>query len=280
MAKPIAKQIVIFNLHFPMIKSTYIISKMDCPSEERLIRMKLDGISAIHDLQFNITERTLIIVHSENNEIERKLKSLDLGSELKEQSVIDWQSAKNKNDVQSKLLWAVLVINFGFFLIEIVAGLFSGSMGLVADSLDMLADAFVYGLSLWAVGSTITRKKKVARLSGYFQLSLAFLGIFEVIRRFIGFEEMPDYRIMIGVSILALIANAICLYLLQKSKSNEAHMKASMIFTSNDVIINAGIILAGFLVLFTQSKYPDLIVGAIVFFIVIRGSVRILKLGK
>jgi Co/Zn/Cd efflux system component len=263
-----------------MIKSTYIISKMDCPSEERLIRMKLDGISAIHDLQFNITERTLIIVHSENNEIESKLKSLDLGSELKVQSVIDWQSAKNKNDVQSKLLWVVLVINFGFFLIEIVAGLFSGSMGLVADSLDMLADAFVYGLSLWAVGSTITRKKKVARLSGYFQLSLAFLGIFEVIRRFIGFEEMPDYRIMIGVSILALIANAICLYLLQKSKSNEAHMKASMIFTSNDVIINSGVILAGVLVLLTQSKYPDLIVGAIVFFIVIRGSVRILKLGK
>lgn len=81
----------------------------------------------------------------------------------------------------------------------------------MADSLDMLADSFVYGLSLWAVGSTVLRKKKVARLSGYFQLTLALLGIFEVVRRFIGFEAMPDYRIMIGVSILALIANAICL---------------------------------------------------------------------
>lgn len=263
-----------------MIKSTYIISKMDCPSEERLIRMKLDGISAIHDLQFNITERTLIIVHSENNEIERKLKSLDLGSELKEQSVIDWQSAKNKNDVQSKLLWAVLVINFGFFLIEIVAGLFSGSMGLVADSLDMLADAFVYGLSLWAVGSLVHRKQKVAAWSGYLQLLLALIGLVEVVRRFIGTDTFPDYRTMVAVSVLALLANAICLYLLQKSNSNEAHMKASMIFTSNDIIINGGVIIAGLLVLFTNSKYPDLVIGSLVFLIVFRGAIRILKLSK
>ena len=153
-------------------------------------------------------------------------------------------------------------------------------MGLVADSLDMLADSIVYGLSLWAVGSAVTRKKKVARLSGYFQFALAVLGIAEVIRRFIGFEKMPDYRIMIGISVLALIANTLCLYLLQKSKSNEAHMKASMIFTSNDIIINAGVIFAGVLVLFTQSKYPDLIIGSIVFLIVVRGALRILKLGK
>jgi len=79
---------------------------------------------------------------------------------------------------------------------------------------------------------------------------------------------------------LALIANSVCLYLLQKSKSEEAHMKATMIFTSNDIIINTGVILAGILVLLTQSKYPDLIIGSIVFLIVVRGALRILKLGK
>ena len=57
-------------------------------------------------------------------------------------------------------------------------------------------------------------------------------------------------------------------------------MKASMIFTTNDVIINVGVILAGVLVLLTQSKYPDLIVGSVVFLIVLGGSFRILKLGK
>ena len=91
---------------------------------------------------------------------------------------------------------------------------------------------------------------------------------------------MPDFRMMIGVSLLALMANSVCLYLLQRSKSDEAHMKATMIFTSNDVIINSGVILAGILVLVTESRYPDLIIGGIVFLIVVRGAIRMLNLGK
>jgi Co/Zn/Cd efflux system component len=265
-----------------MIKSEYHIAKMDCPSEENMIRMKLDGLEVIKKLEFDIENRNLIVFHSdEDKEIFNRLDSLNFGTKLAKTENVKANEVEPENsEVQSKLLWSVLIINFGFFIIEMTTGLISKSMGLVADSLDMLADSFVYGLSLWAVGSTVLRKKKVARLSGYFQLTLALLGIIEVIRRFIGFEAMPDYRIMIGVSLMALIANAVCLYLLQKSKSKEAHMKASMIFTSNDVIINAGVILAGVLVLLTQSKYPDLVVGSIVFLIVVRGAIRILKLGK
>ncbi|MBU1369431.1 MAG: cation transporter [Bacteroidetes bacterium] len=264
-----------------MKKSTFYISKMDCPSEESLIRMKLEGLSTIKSLVFDIENRKLTVFHSEENEeIEKYLKELNLGTEHKETIIVQQDEFKDDLSVQSKLLWTVLIINFAFFIIEISTGFISKSMGLVADSLDMLADALVYGLSLWAVGSTVIRKKKVARLSGYFQLALALLGLSEVIRRFISFEEVPDFQTMIIVSILALVANSVCLYLLQKSKSKEAHMKASMIFTSNDVIINSGVILAGVLVLLTQSKYPDLIVGSIVFLIVSQGAFRILKLGK
>lgn len=265
-----------------MIKSQYHISKMDCPSEENMIRMKLDSLQVIKKLDFDIENRNLTVYHSEeDSDITSQLKSLNFGAILTLSSSIDDKDVViESSDVQFKLLWSVLLINFGFFIIEMTTGLISKSMGLVADSLDMLADSFVYVLSLWAVGSTAMRKKKVARLSGYFQLTLAILGIIEVSRRFVSSEALPDYRIMIGVSVFALIANAVCLYLLQKSKSNEAHMKASMIFTSNDVIINTGVIIAGLLVLLTQSKYPDLIVGSIVFLIVVRGAFRILKLGK
>ncbi len=181
---------------------------------------------------------------------------------------------------QKKLLWFVLLINFVFFIIEMTTGLISKSMGLVADSLDMLADSFVYGISLFAIGGTLIRKKKIARLAGYFQIILAIIGFFEVLRRFLGDEKIPDFSTMIIVSILALIANGFCLYLLQKSKSKEAHMQASMIFTSNDVIINLGVITAGFLVHWLNSNKPDLIIGTIVFVLVIQGAIRILKLGK
>ncbi|GAB6270146.1 MAG: hypothetical protein STSR0002_28890 [Smithella sp.] len=130
------------------------------------------------------------------------------------------------------------------------------------------------------VGGTIVLKNKIAKLAGYFQITLAVIGITEVLRRFFGIEKLPDFSTMIIVSVLALIANSICMYLLQKTKGKEeAHMKASLIFTSNDVIINLGVIAAGFLVNLLNSNKPDLIIGTIVFIIVIRGAIRILKIG-
>ncbi len=254
---------------------------MDCPSEENLIRMKLDGISSIANLDFDIPNRKLTVYHSgEIEQIEKSVLELNLGGKkiLTEQTD---QTEFKENANQKKLLWTVLGINFAFFLIEITTGIISKSMGLIADSLDMLADSFVYGISLFAVGGTLMRKKRIAKLAGYFQIVLALIGFVEVLRRFFGDEKLPDFSTMIIVSIFALIANGICLYILQKSKSKEdAHIKASMIFTSNDVIINLGVIVAGLLVNWLSSSKPDLIIGAIVFMLIIHGAFRILKLSK
>jgi Co/Zn/Cd efflux system component len=243
--------------------------------------MKLEGISNIASLDFDISNRKLTVFHKgESDQIENRILELNLGGK-KISTAQTNQTEFEENATQKKLLWSVLAINFAFFIIEMTTGIVSKSMGLVADSLDMLADSFVYGISLFAVGGTLARKKQIAKLAGYFQITLAFIGFVEVLRRFLGAEKLPDFSTMIIVSVLALIANGICLYLLQKSKNKEeAHMKASMIFTSNDVIINIGVITAGILVNWLDSNKPDLIIGAIVFALVVQGAVRILKVGK
>ena len=264
-----------------MKKSVFKIVQMDCPSEENLIRMKLDGIENIKHLDFDIPNRTLSVFHTDRvSPIETALIDLNLGANhLTTENTTETQFDEDSN--QKRLLWIVLIINFVFFVVEMTTGLISKSMGLVADSLDMLADAFVYGISLYAVGGTISKKKNVAKIAGYFQIVLAAFGFIEVLRRFLGVEQMPDFQTMIIVSIFALIANGVCLYLLQKSKNKEeAHMKASSIFTSNDIIINLGIIAAAILVNWLNSATPDLIIGIIVFAIVTRGALRILKLSK
>lgn len=263
-----------------MQKTTFEIPKMDCPSEENLIRIKLDGISEIKNLDFDIPNRRLTVFHDgEIEQIESSIVDLNLGGrKLKTEESDEFELEDPAK--QRKLLWTVLAINFAFFAIEMTTGFVSGSMGLVADSLDMLADSFVYDISLFAVGAAAARKKNIAKLAGYFQIALAVLGISEVIRRFFGVEEMPNFSTMIVVSVLALIANGFCLFLLQKSKSQEAHMQASQIFTSNDVIINLGVIIAGILVNWLDSSKPDLIIGTIVFVVVIQGAIKILKLGK
>ena len=260
--------------------SEFHIKKMDCASEENIIRMQLQSIREIEALDFDIANRKLRIYHKGNlSEIESTIHALNFNAtHIKTDQVRDEISPSHYD--QRSLLWKVLIINAVFFIIEILAGLVSNSMGLVADSLDMLADAAVYGLSLFAVGGTLRRQKQVAGLSGYFQLALAIAGFGEVVRRFLGYAQLPNFKTMIIVSILALIANVVCLYLLQKSKSEEAHMKASLIFTSNDIIINLGVVIAGVLVLLLNSAYPDLIIGAIVFIIVTRGALSILKLAK
>lgn len=264
-----------------MDKTVFEISKMDCPSEENLIRIKLDGMDSIKNLDFDLAHRKLTVYHSgETVLIEKSLVSLNLGSKIISTAKSEETEFAGQAD-QRKLLWTLLIINFSFFIIELTTGLLSKSMGLVADSLDMLADSFVYGISLLAVGRSITRKKTVARIAGYFQITLAAIGFIEIIRRFIGAEKMPDFTTMIVVSALALVANAYCLYLLQKSKSkDEAHMKASLIFTSNDIIINIGVIAAGLLVLWLNSGIPDLVIGTIVFGLVIQGAFRILNVSK
>lgn len=264
-----------------MNKTIFEITKMDCPSEENLIRIKLAGISNIAKLDFDIPNRNLTVFHSgETDQIEKLILELNLGGKkisTEQTDLTDFKEIAN----QKKLLWFVLAINFVFFLIEMTTGIISKSMGLVADSFDMLADSFVYGISLSAVGRTLIKKKRIAKFAGYFQITLAIIGFVEILRRFFGDEKLPDFSTMIIVSIFALFANGICFYILQKSKSKEeVHIKASMIFTSNDLIINFGVIVAGILVNWLHSNKPDLIIGTIVFVLVIQGAFRILKLSK
>ncbi|HSQ75697.1 MAG TPA: cation transporter [Bacteroidota bacterium] len=262
-----------------MHKTIFSIEKMDCPSEEQLVRMKLAEMQAIASLSFDLQKRILEVIHADGYEdIRKKLDELNLNTALVSTGDVAVLPISDGTSDETTLLRQVLLINLAFFVIELVGGWLADSMGLVADSLDMLADSIVYGLSLYAVGRSTGHKKRVARTSGYFQLVLALLGFVEVARRFLRLEELPSYEAMILISVFALAGNALSLYLLQKSKSQEAHMQASMIFTSNDVIVNIGVILAGFLVLMTDSRIPDLVIGVIIFAVVGRGAFRILRL--
>ena len=255
---------------------------MDCPCEENLIRMKLSELTGIRHLCFNLNDRTLEVIHDDlcGDMILEALQSLNLGASFFGSKLVDGSEITDNDNLQRKTLKLVLVINLLFFCVEIITGFLSRSMGLVADSLDMLSDALVYGMSLFAVGAAIRIKKRVAFGSGLLQLLLAFAGLVEVVRRFIGIEQTPDFRTMIFISILALMANAACLWLLQRTKSNDPHIRASLIFSANDVIVNLGVIGAGVLVGIFNNKIPDLIIGILVFMIVIRGALQIFRLAR
>ena len=181
-----------------------------------------------------------------------------------------------KDQSQRQVLYWLLGINATMFVIEMGIGLFADSTALIADSLDMLADAVVYGIALYAIGKSLLHKANAARISGFFQMALGLLIIIDIVRRSIYGSE-PVSGLMMAMGAVALVANVICLVIIRKQKNEEVHMRASWIFSANDVIANLGVIFAGVMVFWLDSRWPDLVIGVIVSCVVLRGAKMILE---
>ncbi|MCS6990180.1 MAG: cation transporter [Chloroherpetonaceae bacterium] len=263
-----------------MRESVFFVAKMDCMSEASLAEMKLKESPFVARLEADVPNRLLRVYHEgDSGRILSALNELGLQASLRSETIVEDEPLAREERERDALKLA-LVINVAFFLLECVAGIWAESMGLVADGLDMLADAMVYGLALYAVGGAMERKKRVALVAGIVQSVLAIVGFWEVVRRFLGVESQPDVATMLVVSALALVANATCAWLLQRSKSKEAHVQASLIFTSYDALANVGVMLAAALVYLFRSNLPDLVIGALIFALVVEGAIRIFKLAR
>ena len=263
-----------------MNRSRFDVPKMDCKAEEQMVRSALEGMPGIARLDFDLGSRRVDVYHSqEAGAIASRLDKIGLGSKLvSSEAVKDEGTARDEGDVKERrVLLILLAINGGMFFVEQAAGWLASSAALLADSLDMLADALIYGIALWAVGRAAIYKVRAAHLSGWLQLALAAGALAEVVRRFI-FGSDPEPSYMMVVAFGALLANVACLWLVSGQRQRGAHMRASWIFSSNDVIANAGVIVAGALVAWTHSRVPDLVVGAIIAAVVVSGAVRILRL--
>jgi Co/Zn/Cd efflux system component len=264
------------------LRTVLHVPGMDCPSEERLIRLALAEMAGVASLKFQLADRALEVIHSNSaDEIISRLAPLGLGARLRmtnPTTEIPCSSSPGVMEIQERrTLWILLAINGVMFVAETVGGLLAQSAGLMADALDMLADAAVYGLSLYAVGRSARLQVRAAHVSGWMQMALALGALAEVARRFVvGSEPEPGW--MMGISVVALIANIACLFLISGHRKGGAHMKASWIFSTNDVLANLGVIVAGLLVGWTQTRFPDLIIGAIIAAIVFNGAIRILRL--
>lgn len=179
-------------------------------------------------------------------------------------------------ELERRTLWTLLAINGSMFVIEALAGWLADTAGVLADSLDMFADASVYAVALYAVGRSSRIQLTAATASGVGQMALGLGVLLEVVRRFLYGSE-PVSALMIGVGAAALVANAVCLILIAKHRHGGIHMRASWIFSANDVIANLGVILSGALVLLLGSRIPDLVIGAVIAVIVVRGGIGILR---
>lgn len=175
-----------------------------------------------------------------------------------------------------KILLIALGLNLSMFVVGLIAGILAQSTGLIADSLDMLADASAYTLALLAINRSMRFKAITATLSGSLLLALSIVVLIDVGRRF-WLGSFPESGIMIVIASISLAVNGTVLYLLGRFRKGEVHLKAAWIFTRADVIVNLGVIISGVLVYIFNSRYPDLIVGFIISLYVMKEAFEILK---
>ncbi len=262
-----------------MTRSEFAVEKMDCAAEERLVRLALEDRPGVLRLAFDLSARRLTVWHQgDPAAIQATLDGLRLGARLERSGEETGAAGSVPSDsAEGRTLRVLLAINSAMFVVEVVAGWLAESAGLLADSLDMFADAAVYSLALYAVGRAPALKLRAAHASGGLQLLLALGAFAEVVRRALA-GSVPEPPAMIGVGLLALAANVSCLLLVARHRHAGAHMKASYIFSANDVLANLGVMAAGGLVALTGSRLPDLAIGSLIAAVVLAGAVRILRL--
>jgi cation diffusion facilitator family transporter len=159
-------------------------------------------------------------------------------------------------------LWIVIALNATMFLVEMAAGHLAKSQALQADALDFLSDSLTYGISLAVIGASIQARTNAAIFKG---LSLALIGVWVLGSTFyrVFYAEIPEAEIMGVIGFLALMTNLASVLILVRYKDGDANVRSVWLCSRNDAIGNLAVMIAALSVWGTASRWPDLIVAAI-----------------
>jgi len=175
---------------------------------------------------------------------------------------------------QAATLRRVLVVNAAMFVTELTAGLLAGSVALVADSLDMLTDALVYGFSLYVVRRGPVWKARAA-LAKAAVMGLFGLLVLGQLAYKLAHPQVPVVEAMGIVGALALVANGACFALLWRHRAEDINMRSVWLCSRNDVLANAAVLLAAWAVWALGSPWPDLAVGALISVLFLRSALGV-----
>lgn len=161
---------------------------------------------------------------------------------------------------QASTLKIVLAINAVMFVVELTAGLLASSVSLVADSLDMLGDALVYGFSLYVVARGDRMKALSALLKGGIMAAFGLLVLGQAVYKII-VPQVPVFEAIGVIGLAALAANLLCLALLWRHRSEDINMRSVWLCSRNDIIANVSVLFAALGVWLSGSGWPDIVVG-------------------
>lgn len=177
---------------------------------------------------------------------------------------------------QRRVLVTVLVINAVMFVAEFGAGAITGSTALMADATDMLGDALVYGVSIYALARSARWKAGAALFKGLFILLFGLAILYNVAVKLTS-GVPPSSMVMLAFGAAALVANLVCLGLLSRFRHQDVNMRSTFECSRNDVISNVGVLIAAAAVALTRSPWPDLLIGGAIALLFLRSALRVIR---
>lgn len=177
---------------------------------------------------------------------------------------------------QRRVLYRVLAINLGTFVMMVVAAWYSGSASLLSGSLDNLGDALTYALSLAVVGASVAAKARVAMLKAVFILSAAIAVAVGIGWRLVH-PQLPLFESMGIAALLNLAANLVCLRLLWPYRQGDINLASAWACSLNDVYEGGAVILAALAVWTFGAGWPDLLIAAALLLLFLRSAWRVAR---
>lgn len=177
---------------------------------------------------------------------------------------------------QSSTLKVVLGINAVMFVVELAAGLVAGSVSLIADSLDMLGDALVYGFSIYVVARGARMKAIAALFKGGIMAAFGLFVLGQAIYKII-IPQVPMFEAIGIIGLLALAANSLCFVLLWRHRADDINMSSVWLCSRNDIVANVSVLFAALGVWLTDSGWPDILVGLALAVLFLRSALFVLR---
>lgn len=264
----------------------YRVTGMDCSSCATKIETAARKVDGVNDVRVSIASQimTLAVDNPDSRlpELERTVTGLGyhlqrLGA--KTNGSDDDELPKDLAHVTPgyrRALWIVVLLNVGYGIVEIVGGFLADSQALKADALDFLGDGLITFLGLLAIGWSLAWRARSALIQGLFLGALGVAVLANTAYRVI-ILNTPEAELMGLFGLIALVVNVLAAVVLIPHRAGDANVRAVWLFSRNDAIGNAAVIVAAGLVAWTGTPWPDLAVAIVVAGLFLHSSWSIIR---
>ena len=250
----------------------YRVIGMDCASDAAEIEQAANRIDGVDRVKVSTASQIMTVAVNDPAARLGAVEDAVTGLGYKLSVVTDSGSASGDDEMPDlthvtpayrRALWIVVLLNVGYGLVEMVGGFLSGSQAVKADALDFLGDGFITFLGLLAIGWSLLWRARAALLQGIF-LGLMGLGVLGTTAYRALVQQQPEAELMGALGLVALVVNVAAAAVLIPHRTGDANVRAVWLFSRNDAIGNAAVVLAAVLVAWTASPWPDLVVAVVI----------------